>query len=90
MYASRLRREREERERARRATTIQRRYRGVLGRRKACRRRVERAGQRKREVAASRMIQQRFRMHRAKVKCTTLREQAERLRRKRDKSTRVL
>ncbi|CAM9343847.1 unnamed protein product [Ectocarpus fasciculatus] len=90
MCASRLRREREERERARRATTIQRTYRGVLGRRKARRRRVEKTEQRKREMAASRMIQQRFRMHRAKVKCATLREQAERLRRKRDKSTRVL
>ncbi|CAM9135908.1 unnamed protein product [Pylaiella littoralis] len=90
MLATRLRREREERERARRATTIQRTYRGVLGRRKARRRGVEVAKKREKELAASRMIQQRYRMHRAKVKRGMLREQAERLRRKRDVTARVL
>lgn len=58
-------REREERERARRATMIQRRYRGVLGRRKARRQGVEVAKRRKMELTASRKIQQRYRMYRS-------------------------
>ncbi|CAN0057132.1 unnamed protein product [Scytosiphon promiscuus] len=90
MLAVRRRREREMRERIRRANTIQRRYRGVLGRRKAIRRGVEVAKRRKKELAAVRMFQQRFRIHHAKVTCARLREQADRLRRKRDESSRVL
>lgn len=57
-------REVEQRQRASRATDIQRSYRGVLGRRKACKRRIEVAQTRKQQAAASLMIQKRFRMHR--------------------------
>eukprot|EP00903_Cladosiphon_okamuranus_P013484 g12559.t1 len=85
-----LPKEREERERSLRATKIQRRFRGVLGRRKTRRRAVEVAKRRKMEVSAALKIQQRFRMHSAKITCARLRDQAERLRRKRDGGARVL
>ena len=56
--------EKEERVRTRRATDIQRTYRGVLGRRRGRRWRVEMVETRKRRVVASCAIQQAFRIHR--------------------------
>lgn len=59
-----LGRERDERKRARQVTSIQRTYRGVRGRRKACKQQVEVVELRRRRVAAAMMMQQRFRIHR--------------------------
>ncbi|CAN0132260.1 unnamed protein product [Ascophyllum nodosum] len=90
ILVDRLRRERYQRELPRRAIYIQRSYRGVCGRRKVDRRRVEVCKIQERQAEATLSIQQIFRMHRAKVECQKRCEAKERLLRKRDNAARML